>query len=82
MEEIVKDVVRTYPDLHFYTSGMDSANGTPEALAEVCERFLQSIVDMGSSESHYSALARILFVYAKLNPGIKYVQGMNEVLGT
>ena len=25
-------------------------------------------------------LARILFVYAKLNPIIKYVQGMNEIL--
>jgi len=30
---------------------------------------------------HYEALNRILFIYAKLNPGIKYVQGMNEVLG-
>jgi TBC1 domain family member 13 len=25
-------------------------------------------------------MARILFIYAKLNPGIKYTQGMNEVL--
>lgn len=25
-------------------------------------------------------LTRILFIYAKLNPGIKYTQGMNEVL--
>lgn len=24
---------------------------------------------------------RVLFVYAKLNPGVKYVQGMNELLG-
>jgi hypothetical protein len=23
---------------------------------------------------HYSAMQRILFVYAKLNPGVKYVQ--------
>mmetsp|Transcript_34031 Transcript_34031/g.43466 ORF Transcript_34031/g.43466 Transcript_34031/m.43466 type:complete len:693 (-) Transcript_34031:741-2819(-) len=27
-------------------------------------------------------LERILFVYAKLNPGISYVQGMNEIVGT
>eukprot|EP00736_Rhodelphis_marinus_P013591 Rmarinus@m.27647 len=33
-----------------------------------------------SDEIHANALNRILFVYAKLNPGIKYVQGMNEVL--
>lgn len=26
------------------------------------------------------ALRRILIVFAKLNPGIRYVQGMNEVL--
>lgn len=31
-------------------------------------------------ESHADVLHRILFIYAKLNPGIKYVQGMNEVL--
>eukprot|EP01117_Protostelium_nocturnum_P010817 TRINITY_DN3900_c0_g1_i1.p1 TRINITY_DN3900_c0_g1~~TRINITY_DN3900_c0_g1_i1.p1 ORF type:complete len:400 (+),score=59.88 TRINITY_DN3900_c0_g1_i1:385-1584(+) len=34
----------------------------------------------GSTE-HYQALKRILFIYAKLNPGIRYVQGMNEILG-
>jgi hypothetical protein len=27
------------------------------------------------------AMERILFIYAKLNPGVGYVQGMNEVLG-
>jgi len=27
-------------------------------------------------------LERVLFVYAKLNPGISYVQGMNEIVGT
>lgn len=31
-------------------------------------------------ESHADVLHRILFIYAKLNPGIKYIQGMNEVL--
>lgn len=30
---------------------------------------------------HYpQAMSRALFIYAKLNPGIKYVQGMNELL--
>ncbi len=29
---------------------------------------------------NYRALKQILFVYAKLNPGIRYVQGMNELL--
>ena len=31
-------------------------------------------------ESHSDALARVLFIYAKLNQGIRYVQGMNEIL--
>jgi hypothetical protein len=31
-------------------------------------------------EKHADVIARILFIYAKLNPGVKYVQGMNEVL--
>lgn len=31
-------------------------------------------------ESHADCMARILFVYAKLNKGIRYIQGMNEVL--
>jgi len=31
-------------------------------------------------ETHGDSLGRILFVYAKLNKGVQYVQGMNEVL--
>ena len=30
----------------------------------------------------HETMKRILFVYAKLNPGVRYVQGMNEILGT
>jgi hypothetical protein len=26
-------------------------------------------------------VARVLFIYAKLNPGQGYVQGMNEIIG-
>ena len=32
-------------------------------------------------EAHWQVVERILFVFAKLNPGIAYVQGMNEILG-
>ena len=31
-------------------------------------------------EKHADVIARILFIYAKLNPVVRYVQGMNEVL--
>ena len=33
-------------------------------------------------ESHIDCLARVLFVYAKLNAGVRYIQGMNEVIAT
>ena len=36
----------------------------------------------GMDSSNYDAMKRILFIYAKLNPGVRYVQGMNEILGT
>ncbi|CAG5116433.1 unnamed protein product, partial [Candidula unifasciata] len=32
-------------------------------------------------EAHWEVVERILFLYAKLNPGLGYVQGMNEILG-
>ncbi len=35
---------------------------------------------MNYIETHSDVLARILFIYAKLNPGVRYVQGMNEIL--
>lgn len=36
--------------------------------------------DDEQEDLHWEALERILFIYAKLNPGIGYVQGMNEIL--
>lgn len=35
----------------------------------------------GGSEAHWEVVQRILFLYAKLNPGLGYVQGMNEIIG-
>lgn len=32
-------------------------------------------------EAHWEVCERILFVYTKLNPGLGYIQGMNEILG-
>ncbi|CAI9290484.1 unnamed protein product [Lactuca saligna] len=36
--------------------------------------------DSASSKANQDSLRNILMVYAKLNPGIRYVQGMNEIL--
>ncbi|XP_030750418.1 TBC1 domain family member 13 [Sitophilus oryzae] len=32
-------------------------------------------------EAHWEVVERILFLYAKMNPGQGYVQGMNEIIG-
>jgi hypothetical protein len=42
--------------------------------------FLEPDENLG--QRRYAALERILFVWAKLNRGVKYVQGMNEIVGT
>jgi hypothetical protein len=36
--------------------------------------------DDGESDLHWEAIERLLFIYAKLNPAISYVQGMNELI--
>ncbi|KAL0403615.1 UNVERIFIED_CONTAM: TBC1 domain family member 13 [Sesamum radiatum] len=56
MEQIDRDVMRTHPDIHFFSG------------------------DSTSAKSNQEALKNILIVFAKLNPGIRYVQGMNEIL--
>ncbi|CAD6189292.1 unnamed protein product [Caenorhabditis auriculariae] len=33
-----------------------------------------------TSELHWQVVERILFIFAKLNPGVQYVQGMNELI--
>jgi len=42
--------------------------------------FLETERNLG--QRRYAAIERILFVWAKLNIGVKYVQGMNEIVGT
>ncbi|KAL3801595.1 hypothetical protein ACHAW5_008565 [Stephanodiscus triporus] len=42
--------------------------------------FLEPREDLG--QKRYAALERILYVWAKLNKGVRYVQGMNEIVGT
>lgn len=56
IEQIDRDVMRTHPDMHFFSG------------------------DSSFAKSNQEALRRILIIFAKLNPGIRYVQGMNEVL--
>ncbi|KAG0503728.1 hypothetical protein HPP92_003800 [Vanilla planifolia] len=56
IEQIDRDVKRTFPDMEFFSG------------------------DSCYAKSNQESLRRILIVFAKLNPEIRYVQGMNEVL--
>ena len=38
-------------------------------------------VSPGEDEVHWEVIRRMLFIFAKLNPGIGYVQGMNAIAG-
>eukprot|EP01016_Furgasonia_blochmanni_P007354 TRINITY_DN12948_c0_g1_i2.p1 TRINITY_DN12948_c0_g1~~TRINITY_DN12948_c0_g1_i2.p1 ORF type:complete len:327 (-),score=64.45 TRINITY_DN12948_c0_g1_i2:257-1237(-) len=70
-DEIEKDTLRTRADMHFFSKPTGRArkyithSKRKEAQIEEC---------------HNEVILRILFIYSKLNPGIGYVQGMNEIL--
>ena len=83
-DEIEKDVKRTRTDLSFFYKAVDETqNFHVDRLMKQaeCKRAELSAADREVYiETHSDVLARVLFIYAKLNPGVKYVQGMNEVL--
>ena len=83
-DEIEKDVKRTRTDLSFFYKAVDAEKNTNvERLlrqAECKRAELTSEDKKHFIETHADVLARVLFIYAKLNPGVRYVQGMNEVL--
>lgn len=41
---------------------------------------ISEVCDIIKPKRHYDLLCRILFIYAKIHPYVKYVQGMNEIL--
>lgn len=89
MQAIEQDVIRTMPDLAFYAcrgreedddadsvhsggGGSVGNGGNGGARGEQRRR----------GRERREALARILFVHAKLNPAESYTQGMNEIVAT
>ena len=88
LEEIQKDIRRTRSELQFFIKPLDSrdlpTNDSEKARLEMqFETPYHELSPEDQSkrvETHADVLTRVLFIYAKLNPGVKYVQGMNEVL--
>ena len=58
---------------------MQSDEALRSEIAKDIERTNPELNWFNKSE-HTEAMARILYVYAKLNSGVRYVQGMNEIL--
>lgn len=82
MEQIDRDVKRTHPDLHFFSGDSPFAKSNQVHACVGIKIWYNYSPDHGLIYiSHFQeALKNILTVFAKLNPGIRYVQGMNEIL--
>ncbi|CAE7556870.1 Tbc1d13 [Symbiodinium pilosum] len=95
LEQIRKDVMRTRPEMDFFCRTLParsaSLGGNSDSNEDGRQTFDPSevtlavtsrdpeCIDVMSPKSHYDVLARILLLYAKLNRGVRYVQGMNEL---
>jgi hypothetical protein len=79
-DEIEKDVKRTRTDMYFFYLALDeSKNKSKDDLARLERQADTKRADLKPDdrqkyiETHADVLHRILFIYAKLNPGILYV---------
>ena len=61
--------------------GTQIKNNKSKSTADDDDVFDELLVSDDKEEYHWQVVARILFIYAKLNPGQGYVQGMNEIIG-
>jgi hypothetical protein len=89
LEEIEKDVRRTRTHMHFFfmpaksnlhsvsnheiTELADKKRNDPRSINQ--EKLLHK-----SFETNADVMCRILFMYAKKHPEVRYIQGMNEML--
>jgi len=54
----------------------------PSTLANSKKKAVEDYAPLSEGqEAHWEVVERMLFLYAKLNPGQGYVQGMNEIIG-
>ena len=78
-EEIEKDVKRTRVELAFFYMALDSRRisltdfDRLEMQSRTKKQDLSEDDKANYIESHSDALARVLFIYAQLNKGVRYV---------
>lgn len=79
-DEIEKDVKRTRTDMKYFCRAMDESRMKSQEDLDRLERQsdtkkadLKPEDTKNYIQTHADVLSRILFIYAKLNPGIRYV---------
>ena len=78
-EEIEKDVKRTRVELSFFSMAVDPNRNSQEDIGRLEMQASTKKSDLSHDdvasyiESHADCLARVLFIYANLNIGIRYV---------
>ena len=87
-ELIEKDVRRTRTHMHFFFMPANTdqlSTLTNEDISKCADKKRNDPYADNSKlkyETNADVLCRILFIFAKLYPEIKYIQGMNEILAT
>jgi len=71
LRRIDMDIPRTMPSLHFFASHEGNASFGDDILLS------GNVVHLSPRQL---ALRRVLYVFCRLNPGLGYVQGMNELV--
>ena len=85
-DEVEKDTKRTRSEMSFFREETKPPSSYPLLKNYVPKdpRFSSKLKDKTQNpptkETHCDVMTRILFLYAKINPGVRYVQGMNEIL--
>ena len=95
LETINKDIIRTYSTLNFFSKPINNKiKLSPEEInnfylqKKSCVYQDSTLVytkgrknyDLLDKEIHSDVLERILYIYAKINKDVGYVQGMNSIL--
>lgn len=78
-ENVEKDMERTRKDMNFF-SQLTGVPFDPTLLwLSRSKAKIQEKAKNQDMESHRDVITRLLFVFARTNPGLGYAQGMNEV---
>lgn len=79
LDQISKDIFRTRPELDFFARRIDGCAGDIASFISDKYEARTQCLDIIRPCHRYDALARVLLLYGHFDPGVRYVQGMNEL---